>query len=456
MDIRASFTIAVCKILRKLLRLMGKGGTNVPGTVALKLYPKILRRLSRGVTVILVTGTNGKTTITRMIEQCLKETGKSYFTNKSGANMDTGITAEFVVNSDIFGKCKYDYALIECDELAFRLVSRYCAVHYVVVSNIFRDQLDRYGEITHTLTGIFDGISNVPEATVCLNADCSLSTSLKARIKNPVIFYGLNCPLYACRVKEVSDAPYCIHCGTEYKYDYITYGHLGKYKCESCGYSRPEPLVSVDKIVASDADSTTVLMSVGNNEKEVKINLPGGYNVYNAAAAACVSYAMGLDTEKVTAALASFECGFGRMEKFTVDGTDIRMILVKNPAGANQVLSFLLNGNGNVHFVVGLNDRYADGTDISWIWDADFEKLAAMGEKLTGITVTGIRADELAMRFKYAGIPTEKIRVIKDYKLLLKTVIQEKTPVYIMPTYTAMLEIREIFSSEYNFSEFWK
>lgn len=456
MDIRASFTIAVCRLLRKALRLLGKGGTNVPGTVALKLYPQILQRLSNGVTVILVTGTNGKTTITRMIERSLQEAGKRYFTNKSGANMDTGIAAEFVVNSNFSGKCKYDYALIECDELAFRLVSKYCAVHYVVVSNVFRDQLDRYGEITHTLTGIYDGISNVPNATVCLNADCSLSTSLKERIPNKVIFYGLNCPLYKQRVKEVSDAPYCIHCGTEYSYEYITYGHLGKYCCKNCGYKRPDPTVAVEKIIKSDSDSTTVQMNIGDDTAEIKINLPGGYNVYNAAACACVCYAMGFSKNVIVDSLQSFECGFGRMEKFTIDGTDIRMILVKNPAGANQVLSFLLNGSEPAHFVVGLNDRYADGTDISWIWDADFEKLQTMGDRLSGITVTGIRAAELAMRFKYAGIPTEKIRLLSDYKQLLETVIAEKTPVYIMPTYTAMLEIREVLSRDYSFKEFWK
>ncbi len=198
-------------------------------------------------------------------------------------------------------------------------------------------------------------------------------------------------------------------------------------------------------------------MNIGDDTAEIKINLPGGYNVYNAAACACVCYAMGFSKNVIVNSLQSFECGFGRMEKFTIDGTDIRMILVKKtPAGANQVLSFLLNGSEPAHFVVGLNDRYADGTDISWIWDADFEKLQTMGDRLSGITVTGIRAAEIAMRFKYAGIPTEKIRLLSDYKQLLETVISEKTPVYIMPTYTAMLEIREVLSRDYSFKEFWK
>ncbi len=451
-----SITILLCRFARFLLRRLGRGGTNVPGTLALKLRPDILKTLSKDVTIVLVTGTNGKTTITRMIEQCFREAGFSYFTNRSGANMDTGIAAEFVVNSTVRGKCQYPYALIECDELAFRKVSRYANVKYVVVSNIFRDQLDRYGEITHTLTGIFDGIHNIPDATVCLNADCSLSTSLHERLPNKVIFYGLNCPLYKDRVKEVSDAPYCIHCGKAYRYDYVTYGHLGKYFCENCGYRRPEPAVAVEEILSMDADSTTVRLKFPDGEHKVKINLPGGYNVYNAAAAAAVGTAMGLSDETVTAALEHFECGFGRMEKVTINDTDVRMILVKNPAGANQVLSFLYNIEDPAVFVVGLNDRYADGTDISWIWDADFEKLVSMGDRLHRVVVTGIRADEMAMRFKYAGLDPQKIDIIRDYSELLRSVTKEHIPVFIMPTYTAMLSIRELMSREYHIKEFWK
>ena len=455
MKILTFFTILIARLARFSLRLLGKGGTNVPGTIALKLNKKILKTLSRDVTVILVTGTNGKTTITRMIEQSLIEAGKTYFTNKSGANMDTGIVAEFTQNCTLFGRCKYDYALIECDELAFKNVSLHGKVDYVIVSNIFRDQLDRFGEITHTITGIYEGIKNAPNATVCLNADCSLSTSLKDRIPNKVIFYGLNCPIYKKTVKEVSDAPYCIKCGKEYKYDYITYGHLGAYNCE-CGYKRPTPTVFVEKIIENDIDSTTVLMNIGGESNQIKINLPGGYNIYNATAAASIGYALGFDNNVIKNALAGFSCGFGRMEKFSIDGTDIRMILVKNPAGANQVLNFLCNIKESATFVVGLNDKWADGTDISWIWDADFERLHDVGDHLNSVIVTGIRADEMAMRFKYAGIPQDKIRIIKDYEEVLKTVIAEKVPTFIMPTYTCMLGIREVFSKVYNFKEFWK
>lgn len=456
MKLRTAITIITSRLLRKMLRLLKKGGTNLPGTVALKICPKIIGELSRGVTVILVTGTNGKTTITRMIEQMLIEADLPYFTNKSGANMDTGIATEFINNSTLLGKCKYPYALIECDELAFKYVSKYADISYVVVSNVFRDQLDRYGEITHTVTGIFDGIRNIPNATVCLNADCSLSTSLKDRIPNKVIFYGVNCPIYKEKVEEVSDAPYCIKCGSEYEYSYITYGHLGAYRCEKCGYCRPLPTVAVTEITDFDADSSTVKMDFGGEMCEIKINLPAGYNIYNAAAATTVGYAMGLKKEVTKTALQTFSCGFGRMEKFSVNDTDMRMILVKNPAGANQVLSFLYNIKEPSVFVMGLNDRYADGTDISWIWDADFERLAALDDKLKEVVVTGIRRDDMAMRFKYAGVPTEKIKEIDNFEEVIEYVTSKPYPAFIMPTYTAMLEIREIMSRKYGYKEFWK
>ena len=456
MNIRTCFTVIVCRFARWILRKLGKGGTNVPGVIATKLYPKILQKLSRNVKIILVTGTNGKTTTTRMIEQCLIEAGLSYFTNKSGANMDTGIVAEFVINSTLSGKCKYPYALIECDELAFNRVSRYADIDYVVVTNVFHDQLDRFGEISHIIDGIYKGIKNIPNAVVCLNADCSLSTSLKDRIPNKVVFFGLDCPIYKDKVKEVSDAPYCIKCGKEYSYEYITFGHLGKYKCTGCGYQKPDTEITVTEIVSTDVDSSTVKLNLDGNETEIRINLPGGYNIYNAAACAAVCSVAEISNEKIKSGLESFECGFGRMEKFHIEDTDIRMILVKNPAGANQVLSFLYNISEPSVFVVGLNDRYGDGTDISWIWDTDFEMLAAMGDKLKGVIATGIRCHDMALRFKYAGIPTDKIKVISDYGELMQEMVKQSAPVFIMPTYTAMLDIREKISKTYDFKEFWK
>lgn len=447
----------MCKFSRRVIRWLGRGGTNFPGKIAVKLCPDLLGRLAEGVTTVIVTGTNGKTTTARMIEQALTDSGISFFANKSGANLFSGITAEFAVHSGILsGKCRYDYALIECDEAAFKQVSKYVDAKVVVVTNVFRDQLDRYGEVTGTLANIRIGVQNSPNAVLCLNGDDSLSASLRDDVKNPVIFYGVNTPIYKERVEEVSDAPYCIRCKHEYSYDYITYGHLGGYRCTNCGYQRPEPQVAVTQIKSSDAEQSTVCVRVDETDYTACINLPGGYNIYNAAACITCGKALGLKLETVVESLGRFQCGFGRMEKFEINGTPVRMILIKNPAGCNQVLNFLTNVNAPTVFVAVLTDRSADGTDVSWIWDVDFEKLVGIGDNIKMVYASGVRAEDMALRFKYAGIPQEKVVVEKDFGKLMQQVTAQSDPVYIMPTYTGMMELREKISHTYGFKDFWE
>ncbi|MDD6023132.1 MAG: MurT ligase domain-containing protein [Oscillospiraceae bacterium] len=447
----------MCKFSRFAIRKLGRGGTDMPGRIALKICPDLLGRLAKDVTTVIVTGTNGKTTTSRMIEQAMTDSGISFFANKTGANLLSGVTAEFAANSGtLSGKCRYPYALIEADEAAFKAISTFVDAKTVVVTNVFRDQLDRYGEVTHTLDNIRIGISHSPNAVLCLNADDSLSGSLAGEVENPVIFYGVNTPIYEKRVEEVSDAPYCIKCKHEYVYDYVTYGHLGGYHCPHCGYGRPEPQVAVSQVRSSDAEQSQITFRLDGTEYPAVVNLPGGYNIYNAASCMAAGKAMGLNAATVAESLSRFQCGFGRMEKFDINGTSVRMILIKNPAGCNQVLNFLSNASGHAVFVACLNDRAQDGRDISWIWDVDFEKLLDMGEKLDAIYVSGVRADDMALRFKYAGIPPEKIFIEKDYVALMEKVTAQPQPVYVMPTYTAMLDLRDKISRTYGFKEYWE
>ena len=455
MMIRVMLSILACKLCRRALRLLGRGGTDFPGRVALKLCPNVLGVLAKNVTTVLVTGTNGKTTTSRMIEQVLADAGISYFANKSGANLLSGVTAEFAAHSTLTGKCKYDYALIEADEAAFKAISRFVDARVVAVTNVFRDQLDRYGEVSHTLDNIRIGISHSKHAVLCLNADDSLSGSLGEGVDNQVLYYGVDTPIYKTRVAELSDAPYCLHCKHAYVYDYVTYGHLGGYRCPNCGYRRPTPQVSVAKVLVSDAQCSKVEFALDGKTVPATINLPGGYNIYNAATAMTVAQALELDPKQAAQSLGTFSCGFGRMERFDIRGASLRMILIKNPAGCNQVLNFLTDTAEPFVFVACLNDRAQDGKDVSWIWDVDFERLVAM-EQLEKIVVSGVRADDMAMRFKYAGMPTDKIQVIRDYSQLVKSLIQEDKPVYIMPTYTAMLGLRGVISKEYGFKAFWE
>lgn len=456
MKLRVATAICVCKLSRFAIRLLGRGGTDMPGRLALKVCPDLLGHLAKDVTTLIVTGTNGKTTTSRMIEQAWIDAGISYFANKSGANLLSGVTAEFAMHSTLGGKCKFTHALIESDEAAFKVISKYVDAKVIVVTNIFRDQLDRYGEVTHTRNNIKIGIEHSPNAQLCLNADDSLTASLAEEVPNPVLYYGVNTPIYRDRVQELSDAPYCLHCKHAYTYDYVTYGHLGGYRCPACGYCRPSPRVYVQNVLTSDAEHSEVDLVAGGETYRTNINLPGGYNIYNACACMAAGQAMELDAALISKSLSEFACGFGRMEKFEIGGTSLRMILIKNPAGCNQVLNFLTQTTEPFLFVCCLNDRAQDGKDVSWIWDVDFERIAALGDRLSGLLVSGVRAEDMAVRFKYAGVPVEKIQVIKDYPALVQACVRQDKPVFIMPTYTAMLELRTVISKNYGFKAFWE
>ena len=456
MGLKTTLSVLACKASCALLRKMNKGGTTTPGKIALKLNPSVLRDLAKDVTVTVVTGTNGKTTTARMIDEAMEEAGLSYFANRSGANLISGIVTIFAQNASVSGKCKKRHALIECDEAAFRTVSKYLDAKCVVVTNVFRDQLDRYGEISHTIEMITEGIQNSLNAVVCLNADCSMTSSISQKVKNPVVFFGVDTPIYENTKLELTDAPYCIHCKSAYHYDYVTYGHLGGFYCEKCGYRRQNTQVAASAVMEAGADSSLIRLKLMDKSYDCRINLPGGYNIYNAVSAAAACKVMGLPDETIVSSLGKFHCGFGRMEKVDINGTGVRMILVKNPTGCNQALSFVVNVKEPTTLVFALNDRYADSTDVSWIWDVDYSKLNDMGEHLNKIYVTGIRADDMAVRLKYDGIPAERIQKEPDYDRLFENLLAEKTNVCILPTYTAMLELRNKISKLTEIKDFWE
>ena len=257
-----------------------------------------------------------------------------------------------------------------------------------------------------------------------------------------IVGCGVNVPIYENTAQELSDAPYCIRCKTEYQYDYTTYGHLGGFSCPHCGYRRREPQVAVTQVLKTGPDSSDILLDLFGHVHEVHVNLPGGYNIYNAAAAAAAARIIGIEEETAITALGQFECGFGRAEQFTLGQAQARMMLVKNPAGFNQVINLISHDEGCCKLAFLLNDRFADGTDISWIWDVDFEALAAQQARFTRILVSGVRADDMALRLKYAGFVSDRIEVIRTYEELLDAVGADETPAFLMPSYTAMFELR--------------
>ena len=467
MNLRLTFTIIITKLLIFILRVLKHGGTSLPGKVAHKIYPDIIKVISKDFKIIMVTGTNGKTTTTRIIGKILENNGVTYITNKSGANLVSGVITTFINSVDITGKSQASTALLEVDEAAFNVVTDYVQPDILVVTNFFRDQLDRFGEIYSTLNNVRSGIEKSPNAKLVLNADDSLCVSLAHNSKREVVYYGF--AQGACNSSENvenSDAVYCLYCKNRYEYSYKVYGHLGAFSCPNCSYSRPSSQLTclkVDDLNSSYSDIVFSLDSANDDNERVsfkaRINLPGLYNIYNALAAASLGHLLGFSVNSIIKAMESFECCFGRMETLMTHGKTIKIILVKNPTGFNQVLTYLLTEKQKAQIAFIINDKPGDGTDISWLWDVDFEKLEKIQENISVFYASGIRGEDMAVRLKYAGIYSDKITLIKDYEELLNKALedaQEGKILYILPTYTAMLDIRKLLNKKYGLKEFWK
>ena len=451
LPLRARFACGVCNAARRALRLLGHGGTNLPGQLALRLCPTLPAKLSRGVRIIAVSGTNGKTTTCRMIAAGLEAAGVLFFANRSGANLRAGITAELAANIRR-GRPKKRVAVLECDEAALRSLSGDLKPEALVFTNVFRDQLDRYGEVTHTLSELETAAKAAPDATLCLNADDSLIASLSLSCANPVRFYGVAVSV-PHEAPERSDAPNCVRCGHRYEYEYGTYAHLGGFFCPVCGWRRPQPSVEVTEIGAMDRDGSDVVVRVGEDSVPLRVPLPAVYNIYNALAAACALDVFGIPAETIRDSMHA-AAGFGRMERFPV-GKGVTMILVKNPAGFTQVLDYLAGADEPFDLMCCLNDNAQDGRDISWIWDVPLEQLSGDRMRVREVFVSGTRGEEMLLRLKHAGLPLSALHLVKDDRAFLRGVSAEARPLVIVPTYTAMMRLRPVLARRTGKEAFW-
>ena len=454
MSLRVTAAILACKAVRLLARALKKGGTAKPGEIALKLCPELLSVVSRGVETVVVTGTNGKTTSCRMLEQAFAEAGKPCIVNRSGANLMSGIVTEFVMECDLRGRCRKQYAVMECDEGWTRHVLPAMKPRAFLVTNLFQDQVDRYGDVSNTLAAIRAGVAGSPETTLVLSADDPVTATLGVDVPNPVIWYGLEPACGTPGQPGEAEIRTCMKCGTELEYSYVNYAHLGGYRCPGCGFERPEPDVAVTDVLELGMDGSRVTLRAAGEEKELYVNLPARYNVSNAAGCVAASMAMGLGADPGRAAVENFQCGFGRMEKFEL-GAGARMILIKNAASCSQVLQFLAGQTAPFRIVFITNNRGADGTDIGWLADADFELLAGM-EPLRGVTCAGICADEVFARVLAAGLDTAKLDVETDYEALAGLVAGSDAPVFLLPSYTGMMEFRPYLVKRTGGKEFWE
>lgn len=445
MSARATIAVWAGKFTTKLLRLAGSGGTSLPGKVVLKICPDILGHLAKDVKIICVTGTNGKTTTCHIIRDMIEAEGKTVFCNDAGANLLGGVVSAFVGAATLGGKINTDYALLECDEAALKSIVEHFGNLDVtaVVTNVFRDQLDRYGEVLTTVNKIRAGLSQLPNVKLVLNADCSLTSSLSDLPHSEIHYFGVDGPLYEGTSSDISDAVYCIHCKTKYQYHYHTFGHLGGFYCEKCGYHRQEPEVALTKVIEWKDASSVIAMDVFGEKVEAEVMLPGGYNLYNALAATEVAHLLGLPNYRIVKVLGGLTTHFGRMEQVMLNNAPLHLVLVKNPAGFNEVLQFLIQQRPTGNIVFGLNDNYADGKDISWIYDVEFERLTQAASGAKHFYFTGKRAYDMQLRLKYADFDTTKFSVEKDYKTLITQLQQSGQETFLVLSYTCMLEFRD-------------
>lgn len=431
---KSNIAILTGKLAGRTSKMIGKGGSNIPGVVARKIDSSVLKKLSSQVeNIILVTGTNGKTTTSNLINSILVAAGKKVINNAEGANLITGITTCFVKNSNMIGNMDCEYAILEVDEATLPLVLKQIPTpKMIVVNNFFRDQLDRYGEIDILINKMKDSIEPL-ETKLILNGDDPF-THRFSMLNKENKYFGLNKNAYKFEKHEMSESKFCPTCSKELEYEHTHYGQLGYFKCE-CGFSRPK----INYEIKETEKKKNTYFKVGN--KKYNMSLSGIHNVYNAAAAVSVAKELKIDDKIIEQGLLNFKADNGRMQVVKINNTEHMINLAKNPAGFNISLEEIINTEKEKQVSIYLNDLANDGRDISWIWDTDFEKLNK--DNITKIICSGIRAYDLALRCKYAGIDEKKIIIKEDKEKAIDYAILSGVPTYHIPNYTALEPVRK-------------
>lgn len=460
MTFRTAAAVSAGKSAALISRMLRRGGgTALPGLVAERFDPQIVEhlgsQLERG--RVLVTGTNGKTTTTRILARMLQEADAPYLHNRAGSNLMRGIASSLLSaswpNGTIPGGGE-TLGLFETDEATLPTAARALQPTAIAFTNLFRDQLDRYGEVD-TVAGFWRAaLAAAPkDTTLVLNADDPSVADLAIGWEGPVHWFGVDDPAFATEVAGATDARWCGACGGTFDYSRRYFAHIGYWRCRGCGRARPEPDTAASAIrLGLDAAAFDVT-GLGT----VTMPLTGMYNVYNALAAVSLAKTLLLPAMATVAGIANVQAAFGRQEAVTHAGRRLRIMLCKNPAGANQVIRLLqaIEPGQGLHVAALLNDRFADGQDVSWTWDVDYELLRG---RIATCFAGGSRAEDMALRLKYAGWPEPRAIARSPGELL--DAIQAKTPpgseVFLIPTYTAMLDLRAELGKRGAAGQFWK
>jgi UDP-N-acetylmuramyl tripeptide synthase len=436
---------ALARAVRSVSRMVGRsGGTTLPGRLLLGVRPDALARMAAELDdgAAVVSATNGKTTTSTMAAAILERAGERIVHNRAGSNMGWGVATALLDA----GREPGQLGLFEVDEAWLPRVAEALHPGTYLLANLFRDQLDRYGELELLADRWAELVATeASDARLVLNADDPLIADL-GRERDGVVYFGLGDDSQALpELQHAADSKHCRNCGHPYEYESVYLGHLGRYRCPNCGRARPDPEVSARRIELEGMTGARFELSTRQGDLPLRLPLPGLYNVYNALAAAALSLELGASLADVGAALEGFGGAFGRVETIAVPGPrgtrPVSLLLVKNPAGANEVLRTLTLEHGEIDLWIALNDKIADGRDVSWIWDADFELLAG---RVRHATCSGTRAEEIALRLKYAGVAASP-SVDRDLGDSLDAAVaagEPGRPLYALPTYTALLDIR--------------
>jgi lipid II isoglutaminyl synthase (glutamine-hydrolysing) len=450
--------VAASRAIGAASRASGRGGgTTLPGRVLLRLAPDAIARLGAALDAgtTIVSATNGKTTTAGMIAVMLAADGRAPVHNRAGSNMTWGVATALLEQHGREG-------LFEVDEAWLPEVTAQLDPATIVLGNLFRDQLDRYGEMEALAD---EWARMVAERTgrtsFVLNADDPLIADLGRDAdggrREGVVYFGIEDSSQALpELQHAFDAKHCRRCGRPYAYERAFVGHLGHYSCPGCGAQRPRPEVAATAIELDGMNGSRVTVDTPVGAIRLELPLPGLYNVYNALAAVTAALGLGVPPTRIAAALSGFRSAFGRVETIEVMGKEVSMLLIKNPAGANEVLRTLRleAAQERVDLWIGLNDRIADGRDISWVWDADFELLTGSVRR---VVCAGTRAPEMALRLKYAGWPTDSIEVVPEIEASLDhAVAAAPKRLFALPTYTALLELHKLLAGRGLAQEFWR
>ena len=416
------------------------GGTTLPGDVARAIDPNVLRKLSRDLKqgAIVITGTNGKTTTARLIAWLLEGAGHTVVSNRAGANLIFGATAAALERAGADGRLHADWGVFEIDEASLERAVDEIQPRVAIVLNLFRDQLDRYGELETVAKRIEAALARLPEGSrAILNADDPRVAEIGLNLKRRPLWIGLDDPDIAMReLPHAADARTCPRCGASLVFDAVYVGHDGVYHCPNGDFARPALELAATHIELNGFDS----LAMGLSGVRIDLPLGGLYNGYNALAAFAAGCALGLDPGFIAERLRTFRAAFGRQERLEADGRRLNLVLSKNPAGFNETLRTAVDLAGGRYFLIGLNDRRADGTDVSWIWDVDFERLR---ERAKVVVPAGNRANDLAVRLKYGGVEAMRPETTpaRAIDALIEATPQGETA-HMLCTYTAMLDMR--------------